>query len=190
MAVVSWIVVIGKSLLVKSCQPLIIANFSANSASSISNTRISSTAKKPKRNASWKGRRSWLRWWANTTIFRVHPYQLYHVAMHEIKIRAAKAGVASTIVTPQSLSAIKAALDTALVREQQKFNKALFSDYVGFRRSLSRAAGNGTGVMITFAAIAATGDVNVAAIARAWPPHWPQRFAGAVAIPAVFFTTI
>jgi biopolymer transport protein ExbB len=86
------------------------------------------------------------------------------------------------------LAAIKAALDTALVREQQKFNKSL----VFLTMSVSGGPflgllGTVLGVMITFAAIAETGDVNVAAIAPGVAAALAATVAGlAVAIPALF----
>ncbi len=115
-------------------------------------------------------------------------YHLYHVGMHEIKMRAGTALSASSVITPQGLAAIKAALDTALVREQQKFNKSL----VFLTMSVSGGPflgllGTVLGVMITFAAIAETGDVNVAAIAPGVAAALAATVAGlAVAIPALF----
>ncbi len=115
-------------------------------------------------------------------------YRLYHVAMHEMKARTAPSLSASGVITPQGLAAIKAALDTALVREQQKFNKGL----VFLTMSVSGGPflgllGTVLGVMITFAAIAETGDVNVASIAPGVAAALAATVAGlAVAIPALF----
>lgn len=188
MAVVSWIVVIGKSLLV--------------SRASRDNRKFLSEFRKldiehqdqldreeTEEERQLEGAPVMAALVGKHDHFQSSPlYQLYHVAMHEIKIRAAKAGVASTIITPQSLSAIKAALDTALVREQQKFNKSL----VFLTMSVSGGPflgllGTVLGVMITFAAIAATGDVNVAAIAPGVAAALAATVAGlAVAIPSLF----
>lgn len=115
-------------------------------------------------------------------------YHLYHVGMHEMKQRAGTSLSASAVVTPQGLAAIKAALDTAMVREQQKFNKSL----VFLTMSVSGGPflgllGTVLGVMITFAAIAETGDVNVASIAPGVAAALAATVAGlAVAIPALF----
>lgn len=115
-------------------------------------------------------------------------YHLYHVAMHEMKSRTGKSLSASAVITAHGLAAIKAALDTALVREQQKFNKSL----VFLTMSVSGGPflgllGTVLGVMITFATIAETGDVNVAAIAPGVAAALAATVAGlAVAIPALF----
>src|SRR5260370_6177108 len=101
------------------------------------------------------------------TIRRAPLYHIYHIGVEEIRRRfASYPDVESRVLSPQSLQAIRASLDGALVRETQKLSRLMVF------LTLSIAGGPflgllGTvvGVMITFAAIAAAGDVNVNAIA-------------------------
>lgn len=88
----------------------------------------------------------------------------------------------------KEIDAIRATLDAAMVREQQKLN----SQMVWLTLSISGGPflgllGTVVGVMITFAAIAAAGDVNVNAIAPGIAAALVATVAGlVVAIPALF----
>ncbi|WP_234406098.1 MotA/TolQ/ExbB proton channel family protein [Methylobacillus glycogenes] len=87
-----------------------------------------------------------------------------------------------------SLDAIKAAVDADLIRENKKLN----SNVVLLTIAISGGPflgllGTVIGVMITFAEIAAAGDVNVNAIAPGIAAALMATVAGlAVAIPALF----
>ena len=117
-------------------------------------------------------------------------YRIYHIGIEEIRRRfASNPDVESSrVLSPQSLQAIRASLDGALVRETQKLSRLMVF------LTLSIAGGPflgllGTvvGVMITFAAIAAAGDVNVNAIAPGIAAALVATVAGlGVAIPALF----
>ena len=116
-------------------------------------------------------------------------YHLYHIGIEEIRRRfTSSPDVESRVLSPQALQAIRASLDGGLVRETQKLSRLMVF------LTLSIAGGPflgllGTvvGVMITFAAIAAAGDVNVNAIAPGIAAALVATVAGlGVAIPALF----
>src|SRR4029450_5694590 len=92
------------------------------------------------------------------------------------------------ILSAQSIEAIRATMDASLVRMSQR----LGSQMVLLTISISGGPflgllGTVVGVMITFAAIAATGDANVHAIAPGIAAALLATVAGlAVAIPALF----
>ena len=111
-------------------------------------------------------------------------YRIYHTGIQEIKNRFGKAEAKDQYLSPQAIGAIKASLDATLVRENQKLSSLMVL--------LTIAISGGPflcllGTVITFAAIAATGDVNVAAIAPGIAAALVATVAGlAVAIPALF----
>ena len=117
-------------------------------------------------------------------------YRIYHVGIQEIKHRFGKTDPRQIgkILSSQSIGAIRASLDAAMVRENQK----LTSQMVLLTIAISGGPflgllGTVVGVMITFAAIAASGDVNVNAIAPGIAAALVATVAGlAVAIPALF----
>ncbi len=88
----------------------------------------------------------------------------------------------------QSIEAIRASLDASLVRLQQKLN----SQMVWLTVAISGGPflgllGTVVGVMITFAAIAASGEVNINAIAPGTAAALVATVAGlGVAIPCLF----
>ena len=88
----------------------------------------------------------------------------------------------------QSLSAIRATVDAALVREMQRLNNQMVVLTISIAGGpFLGLLGTVVGVMITFAAIAAAGDVNVNAIAPGIAAALVATVAGlAVAIPALF----
>ncbi|KVW95131.1 DUF2341 domain-containing protein [Thiobacillus denitrificans] len=118
-------------------------------------------------------------------------YRLYHVATVELSHRfkdTDAAHLADKNLSPQSLDAIRASLDTGLVKETTRMNKLMVLLTIAISGGpFIGLLGTVMGVMITFAVIAATGDVNVAAIAPGIAAALMATAAGmAVAIPALF----
>lgn len=113
-------------------------------------------------------------------------YRLYHAGIQELKHRFG--GLDHGVITPQALGAIKATLDGALVRERQKLNDQMVLLTIAISGGpFLGLLGTVVGVMITFAAIAATGDVNVTAIAPGIAAALVATAAGVgVAIPSLF----
>ncbi|MBU1396670.1 MAG: MotA/TolQ/ExbB proton channel family protein, partial [Gammaproteobacteria bacterium] len=118
-------------------------------------------------------------------------YRLYHVAAVELSHRFKDTDAARTVdksLSPQSLEAIRASLDTGLVKETTRMNQLMVLLTIAISGGpFIGLLGTVLGVMITFAVIAATGDVNVAAIAPGIAAALMATAAGmAVAIPALF----
>jgi biopolymer transport protein ExbB len=115
-------------------------------------------------------------------------YRIYHTGVQEIKRRFAAVEAGQQSLTPQAIGAIKASLDATLVREIQKLNSLMVLLTIAISGGpFLGLLGTVVGVMITFAAIAATGDVNVAAIAPGIAAALVATVAGlGVAIPALF----
>jgi len=113
-------------------------------------------------------------------------YRIYHAGIQEVKKRV---GERSNVeLSPQALNAIRATLDGTLVRENQKLNSLMVLLTIAISGGpFLGLLGTVLGVMITFAAIAASGDVNVAAIAPGIAAALVATIAGlSVAIPALF----
>jgi len=117
-------------------------------------------------------------------------YRLYAAAVHELHTRfdAYKQSGRELQLSEGSLSAIKATVDARLVRELQGLNSKLVVLTVSIAGGpFLGLLGTVVGVMITFAAIAAAGDVNVNAIAPGIAAALVATVAGlAVAIPCLF----
>ena len=115
-------------------------------------------------------------------------YHIYHTGMQEIKNRFANVEASQQYLSPQAIGSIKASLDATLVRENQKLSSLMVLLTIAISGGpFLGLLGTVVGVMITFAAIAATGDVNVAAIAPGIAAALVATVAGlAVAIPALF----
>lgn len=118
-------------------------------------------------------------------------YRLYHVGVQELKHRFGQTDIRlaqGKTLTPQAIDAIRASLDAALVRENQRLNNLLVLLTIAISGGpFLGLLGTVIGVMITFAAIAATGDVNVTAIAPGIAAALVATVAGLlVAIPALF----
>ena len=113
-------------------------------------------------------------------------YRIYHAGIQEVKKRVGERQDAE--LSSQALNAIRATLDGTLVRENQKLNSLMVLLTIAISGGpFLGLLGTVVGVMITFAAIAATGDVNVAAIAPGIAAALVATVAGlAVAIPALF----
>ncbi len=116
-------------------------------------------------------------------------YRLYHAGIQELKHRVGSAvGAQVSTMTPQTIDAIRATLDAVMVRESQKLNKQMVLLTIAISGGpFLGLLGTVVGVMITFAAIAASGDVDVNAIAPGIAAALVATVAGlAVAIPALF----
>jgi biopolymer transport protein ExbB len=114
-------------------------------------------------------------------------YQIYHTGVEEIQHRMSS-GSGDKVLSAQSIQAIRASLDGVMVRETQKLNKLMVFLTIAISGGpFLGLLGTVVGVMITFAAIAAAGDVNVNAIAPGIAAALLATVAGlAVAIPALF----
>ena len=113
-------------------------------------------------------------------------YKLYRAGLREIKKRQHPEQQLS--LSGASMDAIKAAIDADLVRESLKQNAGMVLLTIAISGGpFLGLLGTVVGVMITFAAIAAAGDVNVNAIAPGIAAALLATVAGlAVAIPALF----
>jgi biopolymer transport protein ExbB len=113
-------------------------------------------------------------------------FMLYQAGLREIKKRVSTDG--SLKLSGASMDAIKAAIDAELVRETQRQNAGIVLLTIAISGGpFLGLLGTVVGVMITFAAIAAAGDVNVNAIAPGIAAALLATVAGlAVAIPALF----
>ena len=118
-------------------------------------------------------------------------YRLYHHGVREVNKRIVAQSVSAAranVLSPQSIDAIRAAMDGTMTRLQQ----SLSSQMVLLTIAISGGPflgllGTVIGVMITFAAIALSGDVNVNAIAPGVAAALAATVAGlSVAIPALF----
>jgi biopolymer transport protein ExbB len=112
-------------------------------------------------------------------------YGLYQAGLREIKKREHNGELS---LSGASMDAIKAAIDADLVRETQRQNAGMVLLTIAISGGpFLGLLGTVVGVMITFAAIAAAGDVNVNAIAPGIAAALLATVAGlAVAIPALF----
>jgi biopolymer transport protein ExbB len=116
---------------------------------------------------------------------------LYHQGMQETLKRfdsqTVSAGRVRTL-SAQSIEAIRATLDAALTRDLQQLNKSMVWLTVSIAGGpFLGLLGTVVGVMITFAAIAASGDVNINAIAPGIAAALVATVAGlGVAIPCLF----
>ncbi len=116
-------------------------------------------------------------------------YRIFKIGAEEIRHRlAAEQSGSSKILSVRSIQAIRASLDGGLVRETQKLNRQMVLLTIAISGGpFLGLLGTVVGVMITFAAIAAQGDVNVNAIAPGIAAALAATVAGlVVAIPALF----
>ena len=115
-------------------------------------------------------------------------YHIYKIGAEEIRHRMALEGADKHTLSGRSIQAIRAMLDGGLVRESQKLNNLMVLLTIAISGGpFLGLLGTVVGVMITFAAIAAQGDVNVNAIAPGIAAALAATVAGlAVAIPALF----
>ena len=115
-------------------------------------------------------------------------YHIYQIGFGEIQDRLATARENFTGLSGRSMQAIKATLDGGLVREVQKLNSSLVFLTIGIAGGpYLGLLGTVIGVMITFAVIAKSGQVEVNSIAPGIAGALLATVAGlAVAIPALF----
>jgi biopolymer transport protein ExbB len=112
--------------------------------------------------------------------------RLYATGMRELSQRTAAGQTGS--LSAEALAAIKAAIDSTLIRENQKLNRLMVLLTIAISGGpFLGLLGTVVGVMITFAAIAASGDININSIAPGIAAALLATVAGlAVAIPALF----
>lgn len=113
-------------------------------------------------------------------------YRIYHIAADEIRRRSARSPM--PVLSSTAIAAIRAALDGGVLREMQLLNRMMVILTIAISGGpFLGLLGTVVGVMITFAAIAASGDVNVNAIAPGIAAALVATVAGlGVAIPALF----
>jgi biopolymer transport protein ExbB len=115
-------------------------------------------------------------------------YRIYHIGAEEIRKRLVSANRNSKILSAQSIEAIRASLHGGFEKEAEEIDNDLVYMKVAIAGGpFIGLLGTVVGVMITFAAIAAAGDVNVNAIAPGISAALVATAAGLlVAIPAMF----
>lgn len=116
-------------------------------------------------------------------------WRVYHIGIDEIRKRMSPAvGAEFTGLESRALAAVRAAMDATMVRETQRLGSQLVLLTIAISGGpFIGLFGTVVGVMVTFAAIAATGDVNIAAIAPGMAAALLATVAGlGVAIPALF----
>ncbi|WP_441242467.1 DUF2341 domain-containing protein [Tardiphaga sp. 768_D3_N2_1] len=113
-------------------------------------------------------------------------YRIYHVGSEQISHRFGNGDVIR--LSGAAIAAIRAALDSAYVKETQRLNRLMVVLTIAISGGpFLGLLGTVVGVMITFAAIAESGDVNVNAIAPGIAAALVATVAGlVVAIPALF----
>ncbi len=113
-------------------------------------------------------------------------YHLYHRGINEIKSRSKTIQISG--LTTRATNALRATLDAQLVREVQRLNSLMVLLTIAISGGpFIGLFGTVMGVMMTFAAIAKTGDVNIAAIAPGVAAALLTTLGGLfVAIPSLF----
>lgn len=114
-------------------------------------------------------------------------YHVYHAGVQELK-KTFGSTDNNSVLTPEALNLVRTRLDAAVVREGQKLNKNMVLLTIAISGGpFLGLLGTVMGVMITFAVIAASGDVNINSIAPGISGALAATVAGlAVAIPALF----
>jgi biopolymer transport protein ExbB len=184
MAAISWLVMINKASYLKAIRKgnevfmkewrhiasdLTVLDHSSSESVSTFGGRVSAEKRKAMRKA---------------PLFRI-----YHIGSGELQSRLAADRTGRTKgLSARSIQAIRATLDSGLVRETQKLNKLMVLLTIAISGGpFLGLLGTVIGVMITFAAIAAQGDVNVNAIAPGIAAALAATVAGlVVAIPSLF----
>ena len=116
-------------------------------------------------------------------------YHLYHKVLKEVSSRIGRsAGAKAAGLRPSAVASIRAVMDAEMTREMQKMNGQMVLLTIAISGGpFLGLLGTVVGVMVTFATIAATGDVNIAAIAPGVAAALSTTVAGLfVAIPALF----
>lgn len=114
-------------------------------------------------------------------------YRVYHAGIREVKKRMGR-GSGGKPMSAEALDVIRVKLDSVVVRESQRLNSNMVLLTIAIAGGpFLGLLGTVVGVMITFAVIAATGDVNINSIAPGIAAALLATVAGlAVAIPALF----
>ncbi len=114
-------------------------------------------------------------------------YHIYHAGVQELKKQFIGSAAAADL-SAEAINVVRTRLDAAMVREMQKLNKNMVLLTIAISGGpFLGLLGTVLGVMITFAVIAATGDVNINSIAPGISGALLATVAGlAVAIPALF----
>ncbi|HWM46448.1 MAG TPA: DUF2341 domain-containing protein [Xanthobacteraceae bacterium] len=182
MAVISWVVMIDKaSYLNKASRgnKLFITRFREGATDLDSLLQLDADEERDfDESASPKDRKS---------IHGAPLYRLFHLGAQEVRRRFSANG-AGRVLSPQAIEVIRASLDSGFVQESQRLNKLMVVLTIAISGGpFLGLLGTVVGVMITFAAIASTGDVNVNAIAPGIAAALVATVAGlGVAIPALF----
>jgi len=118
-------------------------------------------------------------------------YRIYHAGIGEINHRLPKAvgaDVPNYVMSSQTVEAIRSTMEAVMVRENQRLNSQMVLLTIAISGGpFLGMLGTVLGVMITFAAIAVQGEVNVNAIAPGVAAALATTVAGLiVAIPALF----
>lgn len=115
-------------------------------------------------------------------------YRIYHVGVEEMNRRLNKGKTGAVILSPQAMNAVKASMDAVMVRELEKLNAQMVLLTIAISGGpFLGLLGTVVGVMITFAAIAVSGEVNVNSIAPGIAAALTATVAGLmVAIPCLF----
>jgi biopolymer transport protein ExbB len=115
-------------------------------------------------------------------------FRIYRATEEEMTRRSAAAGSHYLILSPQAVATIRASIDRVSAQESARLNALMVFLTIAISGGpFLGLLGTVVGVMITFAAIAASGDVNVNAIAPGIAAALVATVAGlAVAIPALF----
>jgi biopolymer transport protein ExbB len=110
-------------------------------------------------------------------------HRIYHIGSEEISKRMAS----GKILSSRSIQAIRASLDSCYVHENHAINDGMVFLTISIAGGpFLGLLGTVVGVMITFAAIAATGEVNISAIAPGLAAALVATVSGLlVAIPAL-----
>jgi biopolymer transport protein ExbB len=171
MAVVSWMVMASKASYLSAVER---SNDQFTERFRRSRTGLRELVASPDANAIWDRRVT-----ESSSLYR-----LYRIAAEEIQHRM-ESGQA---LSAEAIESIRASLDAGLVRENQRLSRRMVLLTIAISGGpFLGLLGTVVGVMITFAAIAAAGDVNVNAIAPGIAAALVATVAGlAVAIPALF----
>jgi biopolymer transport protein ExbB len=176
MAFVSWAVMIGKALYLRRIR----------TANRLFRSRFREAMRQAPSSPAQYGR---LPAGGERTLSRSPLYRLYELGMNEVRDRIERGRVDAGGQLPiQSIAAIRSSLDAGLARENQRLNALMVLLTIAISGGpFLGLLGTVVGVMITFAAIAAAGDVNINAIAPGISAALLATVAGlAVAIPALF----
>jgi biopolymer transport protein ExbB len=132
--------------------------------------------------------REQLRKYEGEDLHRSPIYRIYLAAEEELARRTAANRGPYLILSSQAVDSLRANLDRVNVKETERLNALIVLLTIAISGGpFLGLLGTVVGVMITFAAIAASGDVNVNAIAPGIAAALVATVAGlAVAIPALF----